>query len=127
MSKATFGFSKAEKLKSRKQIALLFSTGRRFTQTPYQVCFLSSKTQPGIMVGFGVSNRNFKKAVDRNRIKRLGREAYRLSKQILVERAATTQTGLSVFFIYTARELPKFEEVLLKMKAILARLEKECI
>ena len=127
MSKAAFGFSREEKLKSRKQITLLFSSGRRFAQYPYQVCFLSSKTQPGVMVGFGVSNRNFKKAVDRNRIKRLGREAYRLSKQSLLEKATESKTGLSVFFIYTAKELPKFEEVFVKMKAILARLEKECI
>ncbi len=64
-----------------------------------------------LQAGFGASARNFKKATDRNRIKRLAREAYRLQKKELEQVLQNKQAGMAVFFIYTGRELPLFEAV----------------
>ncbi|WP_316794621.1 ribonuclease P protein component [Pedobacter frigoris] len=76
-------FNKEERLCSRKLIDLLFKNGSSFLLYPYRVSYLLTATshQFPVQVVINVSKKRFKKAVDRNRIKRLTREAYRLQKQ----------------------------------------------
>ena len=66
------GFGKTEKLKSRKQIDDLFARGKSFAIPPIRVSFqfLPAQEKPVFQAGVTASKRNFKKAVDRNRIKR---------------------------------------------------------
>lgn len=79
---------------------------------------------PRLQAGFGASSRNFKKAVDRNRIKRLSREAYRLQKQPLYEWLKEKDQALAVFIIYTGKELPNYEIVREKIGLALQKLMK---
>ena len=107
-----FTLGKEERLKSRKQTELLFSEGKKFTIAPFRFHYSFSKAEKtSLQFGAGVSKRNFKKAVDRNRIKRLMREAYRLQKIKLREKLEEKKFGLTIFFIYTGKELPAFKEV----------------
>lgn len=69
-----------------------------------------------------VSSRNFKKAVDRNRIKRQLREVYRLQKSSLQQKVFERKDQLALFFIFTGKELPAYEELFSKMNMILKRL-----
>jgi ribonuclease P protein component len=80
------------------------------------------KGENGLKFGAGVSAKNFKKAVDRNRIKRLTREAWRLQKNEISKKAKETQRQLNVFFIYTGRELPDFTTVKDKVAIALKKL-----
>ena len=66
--------------------------------------------------------KNFKKAVHRNRIKRLIREAYRLQKKELQNAVSSSNRHLNVFFIYTAKELPRYSVIKEKVNVILNRL-----
>lgn len=77
-----------------------------------------------IKVGFAVSTKNFKHAVDRNRIKRLGREAYRLNKHQLISHLEDQQFQLQVFFVFTNKSLPTFVLVQQAMQACLRKLIK---
>ena len=76
-----------------------------------------------IQFGAGVSTKNFKKAVDRNRIKRLTREAYRLQKISLQEKLKTKNIQLNIFFIYTDKEMPEYNEVYKKVGSILKKMD----
>ena len=76
-----------------------------------------------IKVGVGVSARNFKKAVDRNRIKRLLRECYRLNKLLLQFTKTNNQQPMAVFFLYIGKELPEYGILNEKMKTALNKLE----
>ncbi len=73
---------------------------------------------------FSVSSKNFKKAVDRNRIKRLMREAYRLQKALLSESLEENQKNLVVFIIYNGNTLPEFDDISEKMGEALKQLLK---
>ena len=121
-----FTLGKNERLKSRKSIEQLFSEGKKIVAAPYRVLYLFTKTgkEHSLLFGAGVSAKNFKKAIDRNRIKRLTREAYRLQKINLQEKIKANNIQLLVFFIYAGKELPGYNEVYNKTGAILKKLEK---
>jgi ribonuclease P protein component len=80
------------------------------------------KDESRLKFGTGVSAKNFKKAVDRNRIKRLTREAWRLQKNEIREKTSEKQKQLNVFFIYTGKELPDFTTVKEKVAIALKKL-----
>jgi ribonuclease P protein component len=78
-----------------------------------------------LQAGFGAGSRHFKKAVDRNRIKRLSREAYRLQKKPLLQQLEAKRLSLAVFFIYTGKELPDYGTVSDKIGVALQKLIRE--
>jgi RNase P protein component len=78
-----------------------------------------------LQAGFGAGSRHFKKAVDRNRIKRLSREAYRVQKQPLIDLLAEKGLSMALFFIYTGKELPDHITVKAKIGVALQKLIKE--
>lgn len=107
-----FTLGKDERLKSRKIIEQLFSEGKSFAFAPFRVYYLfNTASDKYLQFGAGVSTKNFKKAVDRNRIKRVIREGWRLQKASLQELLKEQNKQLSVFLIYTAKELPVYKEV----------------
>ena len=100
--KRQFTFKKEEKLKSRKLIGVLFKQGASFSNFPFRILYIISKENiTPLQTGFAVSGKHFKNAVDRNRIKRLMREAYRLQKTTLTETLKSNGKFMAVFFIYT--------------------------
>lgn len=113
--------SKAERLKSRKAIDALFEKGKSFTTPPYRVVYLPG--DEGVRFGVGVSKKFFKKAVDRNKVKRLTREAYRQQKQILID-SLSEENGLSLFFLYNSKEICSYQEVCMAIKKVLTKLSK---
>jgi ribonuclease P protein component len=123
-----FTLGKEERLKSRKQIENLFDKGKSFVVAPFRIYFIINRELPiqkgesGLKFGVGVSAKNFKKAVDRNRIKRLTREAWRLQKNEISKKSKETQRQLNIFFIYTGRELPDFTTVKDKVAIALKKL-----
>lgn len=113
----THTFPKAERLKSRKQIEALFRSGKSFNVFPLRV-FYRWEGEGIPRVGVGAPKRHFKRAVDRNRIKRLLREGYRLQKQVLSD----APPGLHVFIVYTGKELPDQTGVIEKIGVVLKKL-----
>lgn len=95
------------------------------TPNPQPQITINHKQQTiNLKAGFSVSKRNFKHSVDRNRIKRLLREGYRLHKHSLMDKLADRQITLEVFFVFTDRTLPTFDLVEEKTKYCLRRLIK---
>lgn len=87
--------------------------------------YIENKNQISpLQAGFTVSTRHFKKAVDRNRIKRLMRESYRLQKNNLKITLEENHKNLAMFFIYTGNKLPEYEEVFEKIGGALQMIEK---
>lgn len=124
-----FTLGKKEKLKSRKLIGQLFSEGKNFPFAGFRVYYLFSPLtrqqqdkMPPVLFGIGVSSKNFKKAVDRNRVKRLVRESYRLQKTELQKKLREKKLSLNLFFIYTSRDIPGFITVKENLKLILDRM-----
>ncbi len=124
MSK-TFTLGKNERLKSRKLIDELFNNGKNFSLFPFRVfvVFGEGKNEFPVQFGCGVSTKNFKKAVDRNKVKRLTREAYRLQKNELVNFFTAQQKSCNVFFIYTAREIADYNTIADKVGKILIKVQ----
>jgi ribonuclease P protein component len=118
-----FTLGKNERLKSRKQIEQLFSEGKKFSINPFRIFYLLKESStPPLQFGVSVSNKNFKRAIDRNRIKRIVREAWRLQKNIFQQQLREKGKQLHVFIIYTGKEIPGFSEVSEKVKKILDKL-----
>ncbi|MBN8837596.1 MAG: ribonuclease P protein component [Sphingobacteriia bacterium] len=119
-----FSFHKKEKLKSRKLTDKLFAEGRSFTVFPIKVFYTFSDEALDFPVktGVGVSGRNFKKATDRNRIKRLLREAFRIQKEELIQIAKSNHKYVGVFLLYLDKTLPEFNVLKTTMHKALQKL-----
>lgn len=123
----THTLGKKERLKSRKQLDLLFKKGKSFSLPPFRVYTHTAEkvaSDPGLQFGVGVSARHFSKAVDRNRIKRLTREAWRLQNAELKELCRQQPYSLHIFFIFTGKELPQFTDIKLSVAAAVQKLIK---
>jgi ribonuclease P protein component len=123
-----FGFGKAEKLKHRKQIDMLFAEGRSITAAPLRVKYLFSPRTEGaapVQAGVSASRKAFKRAVDRNRIKRLLREAYRLQKPDFVKVVAAKELHAALFFIYTDKRIASFDVISEAMTTCLRQLQQK--
>jgi ribonuclease P protein component len=128
-----FTLHKRERVKKRKDIDYLFKEGEVFTVSPLRVIYFFKKqeslptagSQIFLQAGVGVSKRHFKKAVARNRIKRLMREAYRLQRMGLQNLLKEKGYLLQVFFIYTGKELPDYLLIKEKMATALLQLQQK--
>lgn len=118
-----YTLGKNERVKSRKVIQQLFQEGQSISAFPIRVLFLPSNQHLSLRAGFAVSKKFFKKAPDRNRIKRLMREAYRLQKHEFDLTAFGNISGLDLFFIYTGSELPKYDFIEKKIGKIFQSLQ----
>jgi len=105
-----FTYQKIDKLKSRKQTQHLFSTGQAINVFPIRLIYtiepiLATATNLTLtsllQAGVGAPSRTFRKAVQRNRVKRLLREGYRLEKPNFISQAALDNKRVNLFFLYT--------------------------
>jgi ribonuclease P protein component len=121
-----FSYNKTEKLKSRKLIEHLFSNGKSINMFPVKLLYdYVEEADTSLKAGVTASSRNFKKAVERNRVKRVLREAYRLQKPALLQLLEAKGLSIALFFIYTGKELPEFAEVQKRINLILQKLAKK--
>ncbi|MFV0366342.1 MAG: ribonuclease P protein component [Mangrovibacterium sp.] len=119
-----FGLPRSCRLHSRKSIEQLFTKGVPSFSYPVKMVYAACEFDDNepIKAAFSVSKRNFKHAVDRNRYKRLLREAYRLNCHELKEKLHHQGTQLSVMFIYANKEHNDYATVEKGMQRLLKRL-----
>ena len=113
-----YTLGKQERLKSKKLIEKLYEEGSSVKAFPLRMMYLQTTHTSDFpcQVGVSVTKRNFKRAVDRNRIKRLMRESYRLQKEIVYNNLEKPY----VFMIsYLAKEEWKYEDLYPKMEKLL--------
>jgi len=121
-SSKPYSLGRSERLKSRKQIDALFENGKKITVSPIRLIYKYISGGSEIKAGFTVSSKTFPRAVDRNRIKRLSRESYRLQKKELESVVLKNEFTLHLFFIYTGREIVPFTEMAGRIKQVLDKL-----
>ncbi len=124
-----FSFPRIERLRSRRLIQQLFKEGRRITESRIQAVYLFLPATRGshpAAVAFSVPKRSFPRAVDRNRIKRLMREAWRTQKRSLMEILFVQQKQLLVMFVCRGTKLPQYAVVNEEINRILNRLIDIC-
>lgn len=112
-----FTYPKQEKLKSKKLIDQLFTEGQSVSAFPLRLVYLGTTFDDAVIAktGVSVSKRNFKTAVDRNHIKRLLREVYRLNKAAYFNNL-TTQHAFMI--LYIGKEKPTFAQIETSMKRL---------
>jgi ribonuclease P protein component len=126
--------SKAERLKSYKRIRILFAQGQKFKVFPLVVYFLLrdekansvegveevEEVEAKLQMGVSVGKRHFKRAVDRNLLKRRIREAYRKQKLELKETLSASGISMDIFFVYSNARISDYAEIETAMASALA-------
>jgi len=116
-------FGKNEKLCSKLMMDKLFKSGKSFKEYPFRVIYLSvEEMDVTAKVLISVPKKRFKKAVDRNRIKRLIRETYRLNKSELLKTWQHDTKYFALAYIYIGSEIAAYKDLNETMKRVLSRL-----
>jgi len=121
----SFRFYPEERLKGKRLIKRLFEEGSSKGMYPLRFVWLHTAERRGaapVRVAFGVSRRNFKLAVQRNKIKRRMREAWRLHKHELYEKLNAMDGQMALMIIYTGNEEKGFAEIEKSVKRAIRKL-----
>jgi ribonuclease P protein component len=109
-----FGFTKEERLCSKIKIDNLFSIGISLFSYPLRAVLTKSENpenEPSVQVLFVVPRKKFKRAVDRNLIRRRMREAYRLNKSGLIQACNDNNVKTSIAFLFVSSDIAPFDKI----------------
>ncbi len=123
-----YSFKREERLKSRKTISRLFSEGHSFGQYPLRLIWLEIDDPQSpfpVQCTVSVAKKKFPKAVDRNRIRRQVKEAYRKNKHWIYEVLKEQDAHYAFMILYVAKEALPYEDMEQAMKKMLKRFLKK--
>ena len=121
-----YRFPKAYRLRRSKQIDSLFKLGNRFYEYPYNVVWLeNNRSNYNIKIAISIPKKLVAKASQRNRIKRLTREAVRKKSYILKEVLIKKNKFINLFLIYNLKTTLNYFEIENKISVTLQRLADE--
>ena len=125
MNQERFTFKKDEILSKRDDINRLFKESSSFTIYPFKVLYRSypSENDSNLQAGFSIPKRLYKKAVDRNLLKRRCKEAYRRNKNDLKQTLTENHSALHLLLIYIAKEPQEYSQIEQKIILTLQRLQ----
>lgn len=106
-------FTKSERIHSKSEIDSLFLTGESLFVYPFKIIIKTSDTVslPRVKILISVPKKKYSKAVDRNRIKRLIRESYRLNKNVLLNHLNDNHPSLQIAFIYVDKKIAPYSSI----------------
>lgn len=116
-----YSFSKEERLCGKKSISRLLAEGTKYFHPSFSVKWMeqevAERSQVQLLVI--VPKRYFKKAVDRNRIKRFIRESFRKNKELLSAPLKEKNKNIALMLLYNSRKIESYQEVESKIRLIL--------
>jgi len=117
-------FRKAEKLCSQKEIDRIFSDGKSISMSQFRLLYLETEAneKPPVKVLIAVPKKKLKLSVHRNRMKRLIREAYRVSKHKLIDAVVRSGYHFDIAFVFTGNKCITQKETLTAINGLLDRL-----
>ncbi|MDT0647252.1 ribonuclease P protein component [Zunongwangia sp. F260] len=117
-------FGRKEKLKSKKLIEILFQKGKSVKSFPLRLIYLpiENKQHVQFQTGVSVPKRIVKTAVQRNRIKRLMREAYRKNKYLVTNASGTSYAFMILYM--TPKEMG-YEELFKAMEKLMGKFKEK--
>ena len=121
-----YSLGKSERLCSKTLIEELLTSEESFVKYPFRFIYRRS-SEPGeypARIAVSVSKRKFKRAVKRNRIKRLARESFRLNKSILHDRLPEGMT-VDILAIYLDNRLPAYAKVNRSFRSALEKISEQ--
>lgn len=119
----TQGFSKQERICRRNDFNRLFDEGKSFFSYPFRCVYCQTAADEfAVRIAVAVSKKKFKHAVNRNRIKRLMRETYRLEKHYLYNQTPNPSIQLDMLIIYTENKLLDYQSISKGMQNLLRKM-----
>ena len=109
LPKKNYSFSKQERICNRNDFQKLLSQGEFFYSYPFRCMYLWTETTSfSARIAISVSKKRIKHAVNRNRVKRLIRESYRLEKGALYQKYINIPQSIDILIIYTETKIHSF-------------------
>ncbi len=120
-SDASNKFTKKERINSLLRIDMLFKLGTSFFVFPLRIVVNATPSTSGgnVSILISVSKRSLKKAVNRNRVKRLIREAYRTQKSSITQYAVQNNIDIDIALIFTQKTIPDYSTMAYKVGTVL--------
>lgn len=117
-------FGKEYKLCSKKTIESLFSEGKQLRSYPFTIYLkeIPNNEKVFFQLVFSAPKKLFKRAHDRNYVKRILCETFRKKKLILEEYLQKEQKQIALFVIYTRKELPSYAETLVQTEKLMHKI-----
>ncbi|CAN5582554.1 ribonuclease P protein component [soil metagenome] len=125
MTASRHTFTKDERLSSRKLIEKIIAEGTSIHVSPFRLSWAVTKIKTSFpaQLAIAVPKRFFKRAVDRNRIKRLIREVYRKNKSGIYTLLQSKEKQCALLIVYNGRKVPEYDEVEKKLLLTLQKFE----
>ena len=120
----SFNFPKSQRLTNKKNFEKLFEAGQTINAFPFKLIYITEaaiENMPPYQIAFTVPKRSFKKAVDRNLLKRRMRELFRLNKHAFIEHIDLQEKNFYGIIIYTNREIMTYGEMEKSWKKLISK------